>query len=136
MIKEFNVKKYCCEDISLIENYNEAVNDKNEIWHCHHKLEIELNKTRNGLIEMGLYYNRPAKELVFLTKSEHMSIHKNLGDTKGENNGMYGKHHSNETKQKLSKPRPKYKWLTPNGEIKIMPANTVAQHHKDWILIK
>lgn len=37
-------KKYCCEDISLIENYEKAVNDKTQTWCCHHKLEIELLK--------------------------------------------------------------------------------------------
>lgn len=31
--------KYCDGDISLIENYKEAVNSK-EKWDCHHRLEI------------------------------------------------------------------------------------------------
>ena len=34
-----SVKKYCCEDISLIENYIEAVSDDSQVWHCHHRLE-------------------------------------------------------------------------------------------------
>lgn len=28
MIKEANAKKYCCEDISLIENYDKAISDQ------------------------------------------------------------------------------------------------------------
>lgn len=132
MINEYNVKNYCCEDISLIENYEKAVNDTTQMWHCHHRLEIELNKNRLELMEMELYENRPANELIFLTKKDHMAIHKNYGNTKGKNNGMFGKHHSIESKNKLSKPRPKYKWLTPTGEIKIMTASGAAQHHKDW----
>ena len=33
-------KNYCSEDISLIENYDKAVNDKEQTWHCHHRREI------------------------------------------------------------------------------------------------
>lgn len=40
MISEANAKKYCAEDISLIENYKEAVSSK-ELYHCHHRLEIQ-----------------------------------------------------------------------------------------------
>ena len=32
MINENQAKKFCCEDISLIENYNEAVKSKESIW--------------------------------------------------------------------------------------------------------
>jgi len=28
---------FCKDDISLIENYEEAINDENETWICHHK---------------------------------------------------------------------------------------------------
>lgn len=134
MINEFNLRKYCCEDISLIENYNEAVNDTTQIWDCHHRKEIELNKNRQELIDMGLYYNRPASELIFLTHSEHTSLH-----TKGHKYHL-GKCHSEEFKHERSEaykgvPKPKYKWETPYGEIKEMTKANVTKWHPDWILI-
>ena len=39
------VKYFCCEDISLIENYKDAVEDKTQIWDCHHRREISENKS-------------------------------------------------------------------------------------------
>ena len=65
---------YCCEDISLIENYEKAVNDSNK-WHCHHRREIDDNLTQKQLKAMGLYLNRPASELIFLTVGEHRKLH-------------------------------------------------------------
>lgn len=191
MICESTVKKYCSEDISLIENYQEAINDT-EMWDCHHRLEIqgELRFSTNKLKKLGYYWNRPACELVFLTRSEHLSIHhKGVGTNggkvfsdewrhnlskslKGDKHPMYGKHHSEETKKKISEsnkgrklsnetkkkisegnkgkqwmkgennpmfgnhsPHPKFKWLTPQGEIKIMAMNTAKQYHPDWVLL-
>lgn len=45
MINEENIKRkcYCCEDLSLIENYNEAVNSPEE-YVIHHRLEIQGDK--------------------------------------------------------------------------------------------
>ena len=45
MINKRNAKLFCCEDISLIENYNEAINSS-EVWICHHRLSIDLGKGR------------------------------------------------------------------------------------------
>ena len=70
------VKCYCKDDISLIENYEKAVNDNTQIWHCHHRLETDLNMSLQELIDNDLYLNRPASELIFLTKGEHTTIHK------------------------------------------------------------
>lgn len=114
------VFKYCKGDISLIENYKEAVNSK-EKWDCHHRLEIEINKTKQELIDMNLYYNRPASELIFLTHSDHAKLHSDnnqkmvqfskehnrklsaakKGKMCGENNPFFGKHHTEETKAKI-----------------------------------
>ena len=84
MINEKRAKSYCKEDISLIENYDKAIADKRWVWHCHHRRETIFSKS--DLIEIGEYYNRPACELIFLTKSEHMRLHKI-----GENNPNFGK---------------------------------------------
>ena len=89
------VKEFCNEDISLIENYDKAINS-DEIWDCHHRLEIQGDNrfSRRQLIEMRLYYDRPASELIFLTHSEHAKLHFT---------GFKRKEFSNDHKDKLSK---------------------------------
>ena len=71
------INKYCKEDISLIENYDKAINDKEHIWDCHHKLEIGEGYTNSteDLKLMNLYFNRPANELIFITHAEHSKLH-------------------------------------------------------------
>ena len=113
MISENQVKKYCREDISLIENYDKAINDKTQTWDCHHRKESQYSV--DELVDIGEYYNRPACELILLTKSEHMRLHhlgkevsaetrQKLSEKKnGENNPMFGKHHSAEARKKMSK---------------------------------
>ena len=62
MISEKTVKQYCKDDISLIENYDKAIADTSQTWHCHHKLEIqgEFTNSIELLKKCGLYYNVPA----------------------------------------------------------------------------
>ena len=102
MISEAQARKYCKEDISLIENYEIAVNDQTQIWHCHHRRETIF--TREGLIEIGEYYHRPAIELIFMTEEEHKRL-PHIG-----NKNWLGKHHSEEAKEKMSK-NPIYKYI-------------------------
>lgn len=97
MINSKGVKRFCSEDISEIENYEQAIADTVRTWHCHHRRETDENKTRARLIAEKLYWNRPASELIFLTKAEHTRLHK-----LGERNHMFGKHHSEETRKKMS----------------------------------
>lgn len=75
--------KYCSDDISLIENYAEMMADATQKWVCHHRRETDENKSRSSLIEEGRYYNVPACELIFLTNSDHVSLH-NKGVPKSE----------------------------------------------------
>lgn len=116
MIKEHNAEKYCCEDISLIENYSAAVADKTQTWDCHHRAEILPcgRYTPEQLDRHGLYWNVPASHLIFLTHSEHMRMHnegKKLSDEhraklsashKGKPSSMKGKKLSPEHRAKLS----------------------------------
>lgn len=90
------IKEFCCEDISLIENYEKAINS-NEIWDCHHRLEIQGDKrySRRQLIEMKLYYDRPASELIFLTHAEHTKIH-----FKGKKRGNFTDEHRKKLSEK------------------------------------
>lgn len=91
MINERNAKKYCSEDISLIENYHQAIADKEKTWDIHHRRECDENGktlfTGKQLIEMNLYYKRPAEELIFVTKSMHNKIHRELLEKCGKNVG-------------------------------------------------
>lgn len=94
MICEYTVKKFCKDDISLIENYDKAIYDNDQTWHCHHRKENISSKKE--LLEKNEYFNRPAEELIFLTPSEHIILH-----NKGKQY-MLGKLHSDETKRKIS----------------------------------
>ena len=90
MINEKQAKIFCKEDISKIENYEAAMNDSTQTWHCHHRTEIWWNCSAKDLIENECYYHRKACELIFLTPSEHHKLHNK------------GKHHSEETRRKIS----------------------------------
>ena len=37
-------KKFCKDDISLIENFDKAISDSNQTWDCHHRREITTPK--------------------------------------------------------------------------------------------
>ena len=41
MINKRNAKLFCCEDISLIENYYEAVNDKHKLGN--YTIDLKVN---------------------------------------------------------------------------------------------
>ena len=105
MINIYVAQGYCRDDISLIENYDKAVSDTTQMWHCHHRRETIYS--RSGLIEIGEYYNRPAEELIFLTPNEHQRLH-NLGKhhlaeaRKKISESMKGNHRSEETRKKIS----------------------------------
>lgn len=107
MIDVYHAKKYCCEDISKIENYEQAMNDKTQTWICHHRTEIWWNCTHKDLKANGCYYGRKALELIFLTKDEHNRIHHAGKKHSEEHNrkmseAMKGKTHSDSTKRKIS----------------------------------
>lgn len=108
MISEKKVKRYCAEDISLIENYDKAITDQDRTWDCHHRLEVGKNGeviSYKELIAHGLYYLRPASELIFLTKSEHRRLHcENINqETRRKlSEALKGKPLSEEHKKRLS----------------------------------
>ena len=101
MICENQVKKYCREDISLIENYDKAINDNTQTWDCHHRKESQYSV--DELVDIGEYYGVPASDLIFITHSDHSKLHNKLKDYhNGNSNPMFGKHHSEEAKKKMS----------------------------------
>ena len=105
MISLRTVTKYCGEDISKIENYDKAIADDSQVWTCHHRLEIQGDKryTSIELVEMKLYYNRPASELIFMTRSEHAKLH---GFNNNSNKTPWNKGkrniYSKETREKIA----------------------------------
>ena len=76
MINEIQAKKYCKEDLSKIKNYDKAIADTTQTWDCHHRTETWWNCTAKDLIDNECYYNRKACELIFLTHTEHVRLHK------------------------------------------------------------
>ena len=97
--------KLYCKDYENIENYEKALKDNFKGWCCHHRLQTHnsdgerrlVNISAAELLALGMYYNRPAEELIFLTESEHHSLH-----NKGEKHPLYGKHHSEQSRNKMS----------------------------------
>lgn len=127
MINIKGTKLKCREDIELIQNYDKAISDDTQVWDCHHRLGTVIPKKK--LLEMDLYDNRPALELIFIPHSEHTRLHnhnhqsgmygkkhsekskqKMCESKKGELNGMYGNHHSEEARKKQSEAA-KRRWL-------------------------
>lgn len=65
--------------IELIENYELAAQDNFNRWDIHHRLELHpdgsVRFTKQNLININLYYNRPPSELIWLRCSEHRRMH-------------------------------------------------------------
>ena len=121
MINEIQAHKQCRDNISKIENYDEAINDTTQTWVIHHRLELTLDGehayTKDDLVRMNMYYNRPYYELIFLIPAEHRRLH-----MEGKNHPFYGKHHSEDTKRKLSEAN-KGKHLSEDAKRKMSEAN-------------
>lgn len=88
--KQYERKNRCMfafcipEQIEEVENYELAKESNFKGWHIHHRLETHnsdgekrlVNISREELIALDMYYNRPASELIFLTASEHIKLHR------------------------------------------------------------
>ena len=103
-----------CKDYQDIENYEKAKADDFKNWEVHHRLETHnsdgerrlVDLTIDELIALGMYYNRPAEELIFMKHSEHASLHQKgkprSAETKKKiSEAAKGKHRSDETKKKM-----------------------------------
>lgn len=107
-----NPRMYCRDDLSLVENYDKAKPDGFKGWHMHHRLELTLDGqpalTGDDLKRMGMYYNRPYFELIFLTVKEHRKLHSHHTDNtrakiSARNVGMRGKRHTAESRELMSR---------------------------------
>lgn len=119
------------EEQHLIENYELAKADNFKGWVLHHRLEFDLEgngvHTPESLNRLGMYYNRPYFELIYLTRSEHNRIHR------------FNKKASLETKNKQREARlgksPWNKGISPSQETKDKISNTLkgrklSQEHR------
>ena len=148
---KYSFEKYC-KNYENIENYEKAAADNFVGWECHHRLETHTSDgerrpvdiTQAELLALGMYYHRPAEELIFLTTREHNAFNKGKPKSdetrkrmseagkgkpkseearkkmreakKGEKHPMYGRHHSEETRKKWSEARKGMRWFN-NGKI-------------------
>lgn len=151
-----------CTEPELIENYDKAVADTTQTWECHHRLETHNSDGEKRLIELspeelvalGMYYNRPPEELIFLTKSEHTSLHfkekirgsfseehkRKLSDAKKGKHlseehkrkmaeAHKGKHHSEEAKKKMSESKMGDKNSSKRPEVRKKIAESIKGKH-------
>lgn len=93
--------KNICKEPTKIENYELAKADSFKGWRCHHRLETHFSdgtlRPANArismaeLIALGMYYDRPPEELIYMRTAEHNSLHHK------------GKTYSKESRMKMSK---------------------------------
>ena len=105
--QRINWYKFCSEPLDKIEHYEEALAEGFKGWCIHHRLEIQPDGTRVSMQELkskGLYYGRPASELIFMRNGEHTTLH------------WFRKHMPEEVKNKISQTRLQ---RIANGEIKV-----------------
>ena len=81
---EKKLGRFCiAEENEHVENYEKAKADNFIGWDRHHRLETHNSDGERRLVQLSkeelkalnMYYDRPAKELIWLTNSEHSKIH-------------------------------------------------------------
>ena len=133
--KYFRVKKNgepykgsFCKHPELIENYDKAISDNTQIGECHHRLETHTSSgekrligiTEEELTALGMYFDRPPEELIFMRTKDHCRLHmtgkpawnkgKKIGPHSEDSNRrrsitMKGMKRSEEHKRKVSEAR-------------------------------
>ena len=124
-----------CKDYENIENYEAAKKDNFKCWECHHRLQTWTSDGDRRAVDisaaelqaLGMYWNRPAEELIFLRKVEHDSLH-----NEGEHNSMYGKKHTEETKKKMSEAWRYDKHFTEETKERMSEATKVLMKAMRW----
>lgn len=135
------------------ERFMNAVQNKSELWRKHISESLtgkkgtlisEERKERLRQINKGNKHGVGNKSRTGMHNSEEMNRHiseglKNVIHTKEWNkkvgDALRGKPKSEETKQKLRKPKPKYEWLLPDGSIRIMD-NCNGMRHDGWVRLQ
>ena len=134
------VKKFC-KDYTKIENYEDAVKDTTQTWHCHHILGEIL--TGQQLLDHDFYYDVPPCMLKFVTKAEHRRLHnkaRTFSDATRRklSESLKGKQLSEETRRKMSEAKKgkKRKPFTEEHRRKLSEShkgNTLSEEHRKKI---
>lgn len=143
--------KKCCDDISKIEHYQEAISSSKR-WCCHHRLETHTSEgflrdvfiSAEELQALGMYWNRPASELIFMEWSEHQKLHHNDINVRkhhsdsmaGEKNPMYGRKRTLEETQKrrtpyISEDGQYFNSLTELARFLSLPVSSLHSYKRD-----
>lgn len=75
MFSKRNSERYCNEPLSHVENYDKAVADKKR-WRIFHRNTIVNGYafTKGELHALGLFWKRPANELIFVPVTEYNKL--------------------------------------------------------------
>ena len=130
---KYSFERYC-KNYQDIENYEAANKCNFKGWEVHHRLETHnsdgerrlVDLTRDELLALGMYWHRPASELIFLTKSEHYILHqkgKKRSEETKKKMGEAKKNMSEETRKKLSEAWDYDKHFTLETKKKLSEAN-------------
>lgn len=96
-----------------------------------------ISNTKKG--EKNPMYNKhwsdESKRKMIETKKKNGTNFRTEETKKKISESKKGYHHTKETIEKMRKPKQKYKWITPDGEIKIMDKHNATMSHPDWVLI-
>lgn len=135
------------------EKFLNSVTNKSDEWRKHISEALtgkqgnpmsEENKEKLRQRNIGNTYGLGNKSRTGYHNSEKMNKHiseslKNIVHTEEWNKkvseSLRGKPKSEAHKASLRKPKPKYKWLLPDGTIKIMDASN-GSRHKNWIRLE
>lgn len=113
----WELERYCSYGFEQIENYQQAAADGFKGWCIHRRLEFTVDgdfaHTSDSLKRLGMYYNRPHFELVFMTVKDHRRLHnadaKRRGTLFKGTTGHTGHRHTEEAKRKMSESHRKNK---------------------------
>lgn len=131
------VKNTCfCVHPELIENYDKAIADTTQTWECHHRLETHNSDGEERLVPLskselkalGMYFDRPPEELIFMTPFEHTGLHARLRNRIRP--PLCGRHHSTSWKIKVSSST-KGRKLSDEWKSKL----SVSHKGKHWKLV-
>ena len=79
MKKFFKLRYVRDGELEKIENYELALKDNFKGWDIHHRLEFTINgeyaHSKEELIRMNMYYDRPYFELIFMKTKDHHKLH-------------------------------------------------------------
>lgn len=123
---------YCTEP-EKIENFEKALADNFVGWEVHHRLETHNSDGERRLVDitmaelkaLDMYYNRPASELIYLTKAEHLKLH-HTG-----NHYTLGKPLSDETKKKISEATKGRTTWNKGKQFSEAAKKKMSENHKD-----